>query len=221
MLHFNDVTLRLGPRLLFDKASAALPDNAPHRFRRPQRRRQNDAVSHDRGRNRAGTAARSPIRARCALAASSRRRPDGPQRLIDFVLDADVERAALTREAEQRPTRPHRRYSDAACRYRRACGARRARRRSSPASVSTRRRRRALSEFSGGWRMRVALAAVLFSAPDLLLLDEPTNYLDLEGTLWLDRLSARLSGDHPRHQPRPRSARRRLRPYPASRPRRS
>src|SRR4029078_11215172 len=53
---------------------------------------------------------------------------------------------------------------------------------------------RPVSEFSGGWGIRVALAATVLAAPDLLLLDEPTNYLDLEGTLWLQ--------DHLAHYPR-------------------
>ena len=77
-------------------------------------------------------------------------------------------------------------------------------------------RRGPCSEFSGGWRMRVALAATLFAEPDLLMLDEPTNYLDLEGTLWLQDHLARYPHTMIDHQPRPRSARQRGRSNPVA-----
>src|ERR1700759_409875 len=113
--------------------------------------------------------------------------PDGPESLINVVLKADLEREALMHEAE-RAREPHRIAEiqarlvdiDAHSAPARASAI------LSGLGFSTAEQARSCSEFSGGWRMRVALAATLFSAPDLLLLDEPTNYLDLEGTLWLE-----------------------------------
>ncbi len=113
--------------------------------------------------------------------------PGTEEPLIEIVLKADKERSALISEAET-ATDPHRiaeiqtRLAD--------IGAHSAESRAASILAGLgfdhEAQLRPASSFSGGWRMRVALAAVLFSEPDLLLLDEPTNYLDLEGTLWLE-----------------------------------
>ncbi|MGB1863974.1 MAG: ABC-F family ATP-binding cassette domain-containing protein [Candidatus Puniceispirillum sp.] len=114
--------------------------------------------------------------------------------LLDTVLSADLERDALLREAENatdpmRIAEIHTRLTDIDAHSAES----RAATILAGLGFDAAAQARACAEFSGGWRMRVALGAVLFSQPDLLLLDEPTNYLDLEGTVWLETFLAKYS----------------------------
>ena len=185
MLHVNDLTYRIGPRLLFDRAAVAIPPNAKVGFV---------------GRNGAGKTTLFRILTgdlstesggisvprQTRIGGVAQEAPSGPESLIEVVLAADKERAALMAEREHvtDPTR----IADIELRLA-DIDAHSAEARAASIlhglGFDADAQQRPCSDFSGGWRMRVALAAVLFSAPDLLLLDEPTNYLDLEGTLWL------------------------------------
>src|SRR5262245_18706224 len=191
MLVIDDLTLRIAGRALLEGASAQVPDGA----------RVGLIGRNGTGKSTLFRAIASDIApehgtitlpARFRIGRLPQEAPDGPERLIDLVLAADRERAGLLAEAEAAHD-PHRiaeiqtRLAD--------IGAHAAPARAAAIlaglGFSHDDQQRAISEFSGGWRMRLALAALLFSQPDLLLLDAPTNFLDLEGTLWLENHLAR------------------------------
>ncbi len=186
MLSIKDISIRLAGRLLIDHSSVQITPGARVGLVGRNGTGKSTLFRAIRGEvaTESGTIVIPP---RWRVGSLAQEAPDGPDSLIDVVLKADLERDALLREAESAHD-PHRIAEiqtrlvdiDAHSAPARAAAI------LSGLGFSTAEQARPVGEFSGGWRMRVALAATLFAAPDLLLLDEPTNYLDLEGTLWLE-----------------------------------
>src|ERR1700710_143952 len=186
MLSITDISIRIAGRLLIDQSSAQIVPGARVGFVGRNGVGKSTLFHAIRGELPTETGSIS-IPPRWRVGSLAQEAPDGPESLIEVVLKADLEREALLREAET--AHDPSRIADIQTRLvdiDAHSAPARAASILSGLGFSTADQARSCSEFSGGWRMRVALAATLFSAPDLLLLDEPTNYLDLEGTLWLE-----------------------------------
>ena len=186
MLHINDLSYRIEGRPLFEGATAGIPTG--HKV---------GLV----GRN--GTGKTTLLKIICGdltpdlgsvtvprsarIGHIAQEAPGGEESIIDWVLSADAERTALLSEAEaaqdaHRIGAIHERLADIDAHAAPA----RAAQILAGLGFDESAQQRPCGALSGGWRMRVALAAVLFLEPEILLLDEPTNYLDLEGALWLE-----------------------------------
>jgi len=186
MLSLNNISVRIAGRLLIDQSTVQIVPGARVGFVGRNGVGKSTLFHAMRGDLplEAGSISVPP---RWRIGSLAQEAPNGPESLLNVVLKADIERDSLFREAEtaQDPLRIaeiQTRLADIDAHSAPA----RAAAILSGLGFSTADQARACQEFSGGWRMRVALAATLFAAPDLLLLDEPTNYLDLEGTLWLE-----------------------------------
>jgi len=194
VLHINDLTYRIEGRPLFTQATLAI--NKGHKVGLVGRNGTGKStlfrlikgdISPDDG--------EINLRKNMRLGAVNQEVPSGPESLMNTVLVADTERTALLAEAEtaQEPLRIaaiHTRLADIEAYSAEA----RAGFILSGLGFSGEDQQRPCSDFSGGWRMRVALAAMLFAKPDMLLLDEPTNYLDIEGAVWLEAHIRTYSG---------------------------
>ena len=194
MLQISDLTLRLGGRPLFDGASVTIAAG------------QRVGLV---GRNGAGKttlfrlilgetqadAGRVQLHPRARLGAVSQDAPEGPESLLDCVLAHDHERTALLAAADEQDDGHHlAELHDRMTAIDAHAAPARAAAILAGLGFDAEAQERPVASFSGGWRMRVALAGALFASPDLLLLDEPTNHLDLEATLWLEGFLAGYPG---------------------------
>jgi ATP-binding cassette, subfamily F, member 3 len=191
MLQINDLSLRIAGRLLLDHANLTLPEGTHAGLvgrNGTGKTTLFKAITGDLSSETGSTSLPRNMR----IGQVAQEAPATEQSLLEIVLEADIERTALMKEAET-ATDAHR-ISEI---YIRLADIEAHSAESRAATIlaglgfDAEAQARPASSFSGGWRMRVALAAVLFAEPDLLLLDEPTNYLDLEGTLWLETYVAK------------------------------
>src|SRR3954452_14989534 len=186
MLSITDISVRIAGRLLIDHGTAQIVPGTRVGLIGRNGAGKSTLFQAIRGELRTETRTIT-IPPRWRVSSLAQEAPNGPESLLEVVLKSDLERDALLREADIAHD-PHRiaeiqtRLVDIEAHSAPA----RAAAILSGLGFSTADQTRPCSEFSGGWRMRVALAPTLFAAPDLLLLDELTNYLDLEGTLWLE-----------------------------------
>ena len=186
MLDVNDLTFRIEGRTLFDQATVQIADGWTVGFTGRNGTGKSTLFRLIRGEI-APDAGAVSVREGRRLGWVAQEAPATRDSLLDTVLAADTERASLLERAETETdgsalAQIHTRLADIDAYSAEA----RAATVLAGLGFGHDDQARPCAEFSGGWRMRVALAGVLFARPDLLLLDEPTNYLDLEGAVWLE-----------------------------------